>query len=116
MAGDELIIWSVTFARSGDLLVASLSGEIDRSNSTAIKQEIASQISPGVERLVLDLNQLTFLDSAALTMVYTMVLEMPSMTIVAVPGTRAHRLLEISGLDTVIPLAESVEEATTSQP
>jgi anti-sigma B factor antagonist len=53
---------AVAFSRRGPASVVTLSGEIDLANAPAIGKEIAGHV--GDEALLIDLTQVSFLDSA----------------------------------------------------
>ena len=94
----------------GSTMVASLAGEIDGSNASEIGSVIA-KASEAATTVVVDLSALGYLDSTALTMIHRLAMDRPSVVLVAPVGSRANRLVGISGLDTVLPLVENVNDA-----
>ena len=56
----------VRFEREDETVVALLTGEVDMSNATAVRQEIAESVTPDDEALIVDLSELSFIDSAGL--------------------------------------------------
>jgi anti-anti-sigma factor len=90
--------------------VVRLVGEIDRLNADELRIEL--QNSTGhKERLILDAGALTYLDCAALTTIHKLLLTQPNLILVAPPGCRARRLLEIAGMDTVLSIVDTTDAA-----
>ncbi len=99
----------MTLTWHDDTAVVTLSGEIDRSNAGELGSGIQKSSSAS-KALVLDLSELGYLDSAALTMVHGLS-TINVLTLVAPAGCRARRLVEIAGMDTVLNVTETVEAA-----
>jgi anti-anti-sigma factor len=81
-------------------------GEIDRSNADELGDHIVKSTSHA-KQLVLDLSTLAYLDSAALSMIHKLSEMNKNLVLVAPPGSRARRLLEIAGMDTITTIVES---------
>jgi anti-anti-sigma factor len=94
----------------GRTAVLTLRGEIDRSNADHLGNDIAKSTSDA-QRIVLDVSTLGYLDSAALTMIHKIAENAKPLVIVAPPGSRARRLLEIAGMDTVLRIVEAPQNA-----
>ncbi len=86
--------------------IVTLEGEIDRSNAGQLFIAISMSTSDATD-IVLDTSGLTYLDSAALTMIHKIADLAKPLVIVAPAGTRARRLLEIAGMDTVLRIEET---------
>jgi anti-anti-sigma factor len=56
----------VRFEREDEAVVAIVTGEVDMSNAVSIRQRIAESVTPDDEALILDLSELSFIDSAGL--------------------------------------------------
>jgi anti-anti-sigma factor len=89
-------------------------GEIDRSNADDLGDHIVKN-TVGAQELVLDLSTLGYLDSAALSMIHKLSQANNSLVLVAPTGSRARRLLEIAGMDTITTVIESRVGAGTEQ-
>jgi anti-anti-sigma factor len=85
-------------------------GEIDRSNADGLGDHIVSSTAQATE-LVVDLSTLGYLDSAALSMIHKLSESHPQLVLVAPAGSRARRLLEIAGMDTVTNIVETRTDA-----
>jgi anti-sigma B factor antagonist len=99
---------------SADLAIVELEGEVDIYSSPQFKEALSQGIAEGVGRIVVDLAKVTFIDSTALGVV-----------VGGVKGIRAHggsldiicrdenirRIFEITGLDRILGMYGSREEA-----
>ena len=56
----------VALERTDELIVATVVGEIDMSNAVRVRERIAGFVTPEDWAVVLDLSELTFIDSAGL--------------------------------------------------
>ena len=98
----------VTLERTDRVALAAVSGELDMSNATSVRQQIVQFVTPNDWALVIDLSGLTFIDSAGLRSIFEladMLEERRQQLFLCVPpqGTVA-RTIEIVGL----PQAASV--------
>jgi anti-anti-sigma factor len=88
-----------------------ITGEIDRSNSVELSESI-SKTAAEAACAIINVSGLEYLDSAALTMVHELAeVTTRKLILVAPTGSRARRLLEIAGMDTILTIAETTEEA-----
>lgn len=99
--------------------VVSVTGDVDVSNADRLRDALDRVLANGEDRLVVDLRGVPFMDSTGLGVLVgrlkVMRARRGSMRLVCV----AHgmlRVLSITGLDTVFPLHESVEEALSAFP
>jgi anti-anti-sigma factor len=83
-------------------------GELDLSTSPALEQALGREISAG-KHVVLDLGDVSFIDSTGLNAVIKALrhCEANGATLALSPelSAQVRRVLEITGLDTVIPVA-----------
>ena len=56
----------VRVEREDATVVAVVTGEIDMSNAASIRQQVGESVTPGDDALLLDLSELSFIDSAGL--------------------------------------------------
>jgi anti-sigma B factor antagonist len=56
----------VRYEREEETVVAILTGEIDMSNATSVRQQIAESVTPDDDAVIIDMSQLSFIDSAGL--------------------------------------------------
>ncbi len=104
---------SMTIEKFDDTVIVRVSGELDSSNAKTIGDSINENRS-GARACVVDLSLLTYLDSAALTMLHRLAQSSTGLHIVAPQGSRAGRLVEIGGLDTVLLTHQTLEIALLS--
>src|SRR5213078_5144285 len=107
------------FALTEDVLdsdrhVVAVRGEIDLFTAPELKQKLTDAIEGGKSRIVVDLTDTTFLDSAALGVLIGAVKRLRSrdgrLTIVNVDDNIA-KTFEITGLDQIFPISGTRDEA-----
>ncbi len=95
-------------------IVVRLPNEIDYSNGQQVQEELLAAFQPGVQRVVIDMTSVTFCDSAGLARIAT------TQRIAAARGTDLRiaasegivtKIFEITGLDTLVPVYPSLDEA-----
>ena len=87
--------------QSPDVVIFRLRGELDLATSPQLRHELAERTKPGVSKVVLDLSELSFMDSVGLSILvaeHKKVTELGGTLVIQNPATRVHRLIEISGL------------------
>ena len=99
---------------SSDLSILVVGGEVDYEVSPQLKADMMRSIKAGAKRLVLDLSDVTFIDSTAIGVVAGAVEKLDeaggSLAIVST-HEKVVQIFEITGLDSVITLHASREEA-----
>jgi anti-sigma B factor antagonist len=102
---------------SGDVAVLAMGGEIDYEASPQLKERIAEHLKAD-KRLVLDLSWATFIDSTAigvLTGAVTRLREAGGEPLAVVCAhERVLQILEITGLDSMVTLYRSCDEALSA--
>lgn len=92
--------------------VVEVTGEVDLASSPALRQAIASQIESGHTELILDLGEVTFMDSSGLNVLAGAARRLgPKGVLIAGCRPNIRRLFELSGLGAVFRMYESVEAA-----
>ena len=99
---------------SSDLSILVVGGEVDYEVSPQLKAHMMREIKAGAKRLVLDLSDVTFIDSTAIGVIAGAVEKLDeaggSLAIVST-HEKVVQIFEITGLDSVITLHASREEA-----
>lgn len=101
----------------GDVVVLAAGGEIDYEASPHLSERIADQINEGARNVVLDLSAVTFIDSTAIGVLVGAAMRMRehaegTLTVVcAEENRRVLRIFEIAGVEGVIAVHRSREEA-----
>jgi anti-anti-sigma factor len=112
----------VRFEREDKTAVAVVTGEVDMSNATSVRQQIEGSVTPDDDALLVDLSELSFIDSAGLHAVIelgTVLDERRQQLLLCVPhGSHIERAIEIIGLSRAVSVhsdrAEAMEVARTS--
>jgi len=114
---DDATVEDTTY---GDVAVVAMGGEIDYAASPQLRERIFGHIKAGRRRLVLDLSEATFIDSTAIGVLVGAVARLReagggSLAVVcADENERVLRIFEITGLDGMIALYRSREEALSA--
>jgi anti-sigma B factor antagonist len=94
-------------------VVVHLVGELDLYNAAELREALSALATEEAERVVIDLEQVEFVDSTALGVL----IEARSRLVdrrafmLAAPGLETHRALQVSGLDRHLGVHATVEEA-----
>ena len=112
----------VRIERQDGIVVAALTGEVDMSNATSVRQRIADFVLPADDAVIVDVSELAFMDSAglhALIELGTILDERRQQLLICVPRTsQIARAIEIVGLPHAVSvhadLTEAVENARAS--
>ena len=96
----------VEIERYDQVVVAVLSGEVDMSNATTVRQRIAEFVTPDDRALIIDLSSLSFIDSAGLHAVFeldAMLRERRQRLLVSIPrGSQVERTVDLVGIPDAI--------------
>jgi anti-sigma B factor antagonist len=103
--------------RDGGILVR-LGGELDLYNADVVRAALRDAVQQQPERLVLDLEEVEFIDSTALGALIEARASMPERRglLLAAPGLETRRALEVSGLDRHLPVHDTVDAAFAARP
>jgi len=107
-------------ARFGDVVVLVAGGEIDYAASPQLRERLADCVIAGKRRLMLDLSAVTFIDSTAIGVLVGAVMRMHelgggSLAVVCnEENKRVLRIFEIAGVESLIELHYSREEALSA--
>ena len=112
----------VRIEREEKTVVAALTGEVDMSNAASVRLQIAGSVTPDDDALVVDLSDLSFIDSAGLHSLIelgTVLDERRQQLLLCLPqGSTIRRAIEIIGLPRAISIhsdrGEAMEAARTS--
>jgi anti-sigma B factor antagonist len=104
----------------GEVAVVVAGGEIDYAASPQLKARIAEYVEAGRTRLVLDLSTVTFIDSTAIGVLMGAVMRLDELgggsvaVVCAEENKRVLRIFEIVGIDSLLELHSSREEAISA--
>lgn len=98
----------------GDVCVMTLDGEVDIYSAPDLKMRLAEAIEGGCAHVAIDLSRVGFMDSSglgALMSGLTRIKERSGSIRLVAPNEQILRVFQITGLDKVFPIFESVEDA-----
>jgi len=101
----------------GDARVVRLGGELDLYNAAQVRSALADACAEFPERIVVDLGEVEFIDSTALGVLIetrTRLVNRDGL-LLAAPGLETRRALQISGLDQLFPVHDSVPDALSAK-
>lgn len=113
--GDAVAVEEVSHGEDVAVLVAG--GELDYAASPQLRERLADQLDAGIRRLVLDLSMATFIDSTAIGVLVGAAMRLNELgggslaVVCADENKRVLRILEIAGLESVLALHSSREQA-----
>jgi anti-sigma B factor antagonist len=98
-------------------VVVRLAGELDLYNAEVVREALVEAAGREPERLVVDLADVSFLDSTALGVLIEARGKLSNRRsfLLAAPGLEARRALEVSGLDRHFELHETVDGALAAR-
>ena len=109
---------NVTIGAEDGVVIASLSGEIDLSNATEITRALLGGVPNEALGLVIDLSEVSYLDSAGVRMLaeldHRLGWRAQVLRVVAPEASRSRRVLEIAGLERVLSIDITLDAARTS--
>lgn len=111
----EVVKLQLTFRKTGTTMVVSISGEIDHHNAVVIREEIDRRFSvSSAKNLVFNLKNLRFMDSSGLGILigrYKAVSATGGKTSIASPAQSTERLINLAGINKIIPVYKTLDEA-----
>jgi anti-anti-sigma factor len=98
------------------LVVASLSGELDLTNARELEERLEAA-APEDVLLVVDLNRVVFIDSAALHVLFKLARQRgrERLKLVVEPTAAIVRTLDIVGMKDAVRIVDSLEEASAGR-
>jgi anti-sigma B factor antagonist len=102
---------------AGEACVIKLGGELDLYNAPQMREALVDACQDSVQRIVVDLSEVEFIDSTALGVLIEARSRLDNRRafLLAAPGLETRRALEITGLDRHFGLHESVSEALVAK-
>ncbi|SMO41085.1 anti-sigma F factor antagonist [Melghirimyces algeriensis] len=98
-----------------NVLLVRLSGELDHHTATDVRERIDRELSKGIyAHLVLNLSDLTFMDSSGLGVIlgrYRQVTQMGGKMVLCSVQPSVYRLFELSGMLKILPFCEDEQRA-----
>jgi anti-sigma B factor antagonist len=98
----------------GKAHVVAVSGEVDLFTAPEFKQRVTAPIGAGIDRVVVDLTQTTFIDSSSLGVLigaHRRLQQRGGRLVIACDNEAILKTFRITGLDGVFTIVNSVQEA-----
>jgi anti-anti-sigma factor len=104
--------------QNDDVVVASLSGEVDLSNAAALELELAAAAPEASRAIILDLGETSYLDSAGVRLVFKLAERLrasgQTLHLVAPVDAPVRRVLTLTHMQQVATIDATIEEALAS--
>jgi anti-anti-sigma factor len=101
-----------------DVVIASLSGEIDLANARAIGSLIAGAVSNDAVGVVLDLSDTSYLDSSGVHLIFDLAERLSGrqqrLALVVPEGSRIRRVLDLVNVQAAVPVELTAEAAAAA--
>jgi anti-anti-sigma factor len=108
-------IINVSDERFGSTLLIALDGELDAASVGEVAIKLRRLVQNQAERLVIDLGQVLYLDSAGINLLFAVGGELSArqqrLELVVVPGSPIERTLRVVGADQAFPVHASRDDA-----
>jgi anti-anti-sigma factor len=105
----------VRYEREDETVVAIITGEVDMSNATSVRQQIAESVTPDDDAVIIDMSELSFIDSAGLHAMIelgTVLDERRQQLLLCLPpNSTIRRAIEIMGLPHAVSVYSDRSEA-----
>ena len=105
----------VAISVDGDVVIARLMGEIDLANARAIGSLVAGAVPNDATGTVIDLAGTTYLDSSGVHLIFDLAERLAGrqqkLAIAVPPDARVRRVLDLVNVESVLPVADSVDGA-----
>ncbi len=105
----------IAVERLSGTLVAHVTGEVDMTNATHVRDQLLDSVPNDALGLVIDLNECRYLDSAAIEVIFDLARRLrrrrQDLRIVVPQGSPLIRVLELTEVATAAPIHETVDAA-----
>lgn len=96
---------AVTTREEAGTLVASISGELDLSNTGQVRSVIEKALTPDTRELVFDVRELAFMDSSGIALLAALA-QRVSHAELRYPSRSVTRLIELTALDQLLHIVQ----------
>lgn len=97
-------------------VVVALGGEVDLYTAPELRDRLVAAIDAGARRLVVDMTETTFIDSTTLGVLIGAVKRLRPVdgeVLLVAPDRNIRKVFEITLLDRVFPISDTLEDALT---
>jgi anti-anti-sigma factor len=96
------------FDQAGDVVVASVDGEIDFANASELGAALAERLPRAATALALDLSRVEYLDSSGVELLFDLARRLAArrqaIRLVVPEAAPVRRVLELSAMESVVPM------------
>ena len=104
--------------RRGEAVIAHVEGDVDLSNSAELRRALEEAAVPDTLGLAVDMSRVGYVDSTGMTVLANVAkaleLRRQRLAVVAPEGSGVRRLLELVGIDRVVRLHDTLDDAVAS--
>ena len=107
-------IMKVTYETVKDTLIVKIVGELDQHSAQFLRKELDKLILLGAKNLLLNLEELDFMDSSGIGVIigrYKNVLTLGGVTAILNPKSQVEKIIRLSAIDKIIPIYFDLDEA-----
>jgi anti-sigma B factor antagonist len=105
----------IDVTRAGNIIVAKVMGEVDLTNAPDVLELLLGSVSNDCAGLVVDLSNARYLDSTGVGVFFDAVRSLhgrgQQVAVVCPPDVSLRRLLSITGIESVVPIADALSDA-----
>jgi anti-anti-sigma factor len=97
----------------GNIKATYLRGKIDTSNSKQLRQDVIDCVDPDTTTLIIDLHEVTFIDSSGLGSLVFLLKWMQSRggrVVIYRPNSQVRMLLDIANMTQILPICNNAED------
>lgn len=109
------IIMDLKFEKKDNILITTLSGELDHNSAEEVRVKIDDRIDrDDIKKVILDFSRVTFMDSSGIGAVlgrYKKISNRGGALCIAMPNKNVNRIFELAGLYKIIKNYNTVDEA-----
>jgi anti-sigma B factor antagonist len=107
----------IVLDRRDECVIARLSGEVDMSNATYVRDQLLASMPNEALALVLDISATRYLDSAAIEVLFDVSRRLArrrqQLRLVMPPDSPLRRVIQLTDVHTAAPVFQSLEGALT---
>ena len=112
------LLAQVATSSFGDVVVAAITGELDRSNVLEVRERLMELVPSDASGVVLDFSKLRYIDSAGMDMLFDLqrrlVMRRAALALCLPKGAVVNRALTLAGVTVLIPFGNDVPAAVES--
>jgi anti-anti-sigma factor len=106
------VLEELEFGRLGDAVLARVSGEVDLSNATSVREQVFDAVPNSASALVLDLSETRYLDSSGVRLIFELAERLRNrgqgFELIVPEDFLIKRVLLLTKVDAVVQISASV--------